>query len=86
MHSDGVEEDAKRQEAAAQTAALKARRDAHDARVERVQDVRVGVAHVYTAGGSRTRPELIHHWLQHIDKVSEREKKTKRACKLLTIL
>jgi uncharacterized protein YhaN len=71
MHGDNVEENAKRQEAAAaQTAALKARREQHDARVERVQDVRVGVAHVYTAGGSRTRPELIHHWLQHIDKVS----------------
>jgi hypothetical protein len=67
--NSSVEEDAKRQEAAAQSAALKARREAHDARVERTQDVRCGVLNVYTAGGSRTRPELIQHWMQHASKV-----------------
>jgi hypothetical protein len=68
MHGS-VEEDAKRQEAAAQSAALKARREAHDARVVQTQDVRVAVIDVYTAGGSRTRPELIQQWLQHTSKV-----------------
>jgi hypothetical protein len=64
VNFDRKGDDPRQAAADAEAAALKARRDVHDKRVDDVRDVPVSVRRYAFAGDSRTRPELLAHWMQ----------------------
>jgi hypothetical protein len=64
VNFDRKDDDPRQAAADAEAAALKARRDAHDKRVDDVRNVPVSVRRYAFAGDSRTRPEILAHWMQ----------------------